>query len=123
MQFQIISDIHLEYYNRMPEIRNLFLISAPNLILAGDICYYKHPNFEAFFKEVSRLYRHVFFIPGNHEYYTKSDIPDESFEIIDYLMRDKLKKYKNIFFIQQSYKELENVIIAGTTLWFKTHKT
>ena len=50
-------------------------------------------------------------------------LPDESFEIIDYLMRDKLKKYKNIFFIQQSYKELENVIIAGTTLWFKTHKT
>ena len=48
MKFQIISNIHLEYYDTLPNLKNLINISAPNLILAGDICYYEHPNFLPF---------------------------------------------------------------------------
>ena len=37
MKFQIISDIHLEYYDTLPNIDDFFTVAAPNLILAGDV--------------------------------------------------------------------------------------
>ena len=40
----------LEYYDKLPDLNYFFTVSAPNLILAGDICYYNHPNFIIFFK-------------------------------------------------------------------------
>ena len=123
MKFQIISDIHLEYYNTLPEIKYFFNVSAPNLILAGDICYYKHPNFMLFFDKISKLYDNIFFIPGNHDYYAYNDIPDIGFEQIDFIMKENLKQYKNIHFIQNSMFEFKDTIILGNTLWCKTDKT
>jgi predicted phosphodiesterase len=123
MKFQIISDIHLEYYNTMPEIKYFFDISAPNIILAGDICYYKHPNFMLFFDKISKLYDNIFFVPGNHDYYAYNNIPDCGFDQIDFIMKENLKKFKNIHFIQNSIFEFDDNIILGNTLWCKTNKT
>ena len=123
MKFQIISDIHLEYYNELPELNYFFKVSAPNLILAGDICYYNHHNFMIFFKKVSKLYDNVFFIPGNHDYYAYNKIPDIHFDEIDFVMKSNLSCFKNVHFIQEDSIEFENTIIFGTTLWCKTTKT
>ena len=49
MKFQLISDLHLENYKELPKIRDLFTPLAPNLILAGDICFIKHECDIAFF--------------------------------------------------------------------------
>jgi len=123
MKFQIISDIHLEYYDTLPELNYFFTVSAPNLILAGDICYYKHPNFMIFFKKVSKLYNNVLFIPGNHDYYAYNNLPDISFDEIDSIMKNLLSSLKNVYFIQENFIEFENTIILGTTLWCKTKRT
>jgi len=123
MKFQVISDIHLEYYNILPEIKNFFNIAAPNLILAGDICYYKHPNFMLFFDKINQLYDNIFFVPGNHDYYAHNDIPNCGFDQIDYMVKENLKKYKNVHLIQNSIFEFDDDIILGNTLWCKTDKT
>ena len=123
MKFQIISDIHLEYYNELPDLNYFFKVSAPNLILAGDICYYNHHNFMIFFKIVSKLYDNVFFIPGNHDYYAYNKIPDIHFDEIDFVMKSNLSCFKNVYFIQENFIEFDNTIIFGTTLWCKTTKT
>ena len=123
MKFQIISDIHLEYYDVLPNIDEFFTVEAPNLILAGDICYYKHPNFMLFFDKISKLYEHIFFVPGNHDYYSYYDIPDINFEQIDFIMEENLKIFKNVHFIQNSIFEIDNNIILGTTLWCRTQRT
>ena len=123
MKFQIISDLHLEYYNTMPEINYFFDISAPNIILAGDICYYKHPNFMLFFDKVSKLYEKVLFVPGNHEYYAYNKLPECGFDQIDFVMEENLKKFKNVYFIQNSIFEFDDNIILGNTLWFKSDRT
>ena len=122
MKFQIISDLHLEYYYTLPKIETIFIKTAPNIILAGDICYFKHPNFLKFFKIVASMFENIFFIPGNHEYYAHYEIPDNSYDEIDLIMSDKLKKYKNIHFLQKNFIEFKNFIIGGTTLWCKTDK-
>ena len=123
MKFQIISDIHLEYYDTLPELNYFFTVSAPNLILAGDICYYKHPNFKIFFKKVSKLFDNVLFIPGNHDYYAHNNLPDISFDDIDSVMKNILSDFKNVYFIQENTIEFDNTIILGTTLWCKTNRS
>ena len=123
MKFQIISDIHLEYYDKLPELNYFFTVSAHNLILAGDICYYQHPNFMIYFNKVSKLFDNVFFIPGNHDYYAYNHIPDISFDEIDFTMKNNLSIFKNVHFIQENIIELDNCIILGTTLWCKTKRT
>ena len=120
--FQIISDIHLEYYDELPDITTIFQISAPNLILAGDICYYKHKNFIPFFDLVNKLYTNVFFVPGNHDYYSYNNIPESDFDEIDFIIEENLKPFKNVHFIQNSIFELNNTIILGNTLWCKTDR-
>ena len=122
MKFQIISDLHLEYYNVLPDITKIFKKAAPNLILTGDVCYFKHPNFLKFFIEVSKNYDKIFYIPGNHEYYAYYEIPDISYSEIDYIIEEKLKYLKNVFFLQKRYIEFDNIIIGGATMWCKTDK-
>lgn len=102
MKFQIISDLHLEYYNVLPDISKIFKKAAPNLILTGDVCYFKHHNFLKFFIEVSKNYDKIFYIPGNHEYYAYYEIPDISYSEIDYIIEEKLKYLKNVFFFTKT---------------------
>ena len=123
MKFQIISDIHLEYYNVLPELNYFFNVAAPNLILAGDICYYKHHNFLTFFEKINLLYENIFFIPGNHDYYAHNEIPEIGFEQIDFIMKENLSHLKNVHFIQNDIIEYDNTIILGNTLWFQSNKT
>lgn len=122
MLFQIISDLHLEYYDDMPKLNYFFIKTAPNLILAGDICFYRHPNFIKFFKIVSKIYDNIFYVPGNHEYYTKNNYPDIALNVIDFIIKESLEPFENVYFIQNSYIELDDTIILGNTLWFRTHR-
>lgn len=122
MEFQIISDLHLEYYYTLPDINKIFKKAAPNLILTGDICYFKHPNFLKFFSEISKMYKYIYFVPGNHEYYSHYEIPDCCFSEIDYIIEEKLKNFKNVYFLQKNYIELDNIIIGGATMWCETNK-
>ena len=69
MKFQLISDLHLEYYKDVPDINKILIPAAPNLILAGNICYAKHSNFVPFFEKISKLYKSIYYILGNNEYY------------------------------------------------------
>ena len=68
MFFQIVSDIHLERadYNCLEDILSP---CADNLILAGDIGNPLHPNLDIFLAQVSKAFKTVIYIAGNHEFY------------------------------------------------------
>ena len=116
MRFQILSDIHLECYNTLPDIKNFLIPSTPYLILAGDICFFEHPNFLPFFEIVSPLFEKIFYILGNHEYFSDK-LPKNSFKSIPFLIKENLKHLKNIYVLQNDYFEANDFIILGTTLW------
>lgn len=117
MRFQILSDIHLECYNTLPDIKNFLIPSAPYLILAGDICFFEHHNFLPFFENVSPLFEKIFYILGNHEYFDSNKLPKNSFKSIPFLIKETLKHLKNIYVLQNDYFESNDFIILGTTLW------
>lgn len=112
-KFQVYSDLHQEF------ITNIFKLPQKSdyLILAGDINSCNKSNFKPFFKYVSENWKHVFYVPGNHEYYNR------------YCTLDKLKKeykllleeFDNVHFLDDDchFIEIEKIKIKiiGSTLW------
>lgn len=117
MKFQLVSDIHLEmgkpYY--IP-------VKAPYLLLAGDIGYPESKAYKEFMEYISKKFEKVFFIAGNHEFYcnkkkitpngVQSDLEDKISS-----MEEISKKISNVHFLNNSYYDLEDIRIVGSTLW------
>ena len=118
MKFQLLSDVHLEFYKELPPIKEIITPQAPNLILAGDICFIKHPLFVPFFKKLSPMFKRIIYVLGNHEYYYHDDYRIDTLTTMELLVTDKLSPFKNIFILNKQYLELdEDVVILGCTLW------
>ena len=117
MIFQILSDIHLESYDSLPDIKNFLIPSAPYLVLAGDICFFEHKNFLPFFEKISPMFVKIFYVLGNHEYFDTKTLPNNSFKSIPFLVKEILKHLTNIHVLQNNYYEDSNFIILGNTLW------
>ena len=108
---QVFSDIHIEYWNKLPEIP----IKSKYLFLAGDICRLHHSLFYKFFDYCSANWEKIFYVPGNHEFYdSKKNYNELSFEY-----RYKLStKYKNVFYLDNEFIALdENINVYGATFW------
>ncbi len=111
MKFQIMSDIHIDYNKNFPKFFKDD--DTQNLILAGDIGDPHDPIFEEYIKVATNLYKNVYFIAGNHEYY------GYSLQTID----NKLKEYENLYsnfkYLQKNYVDIENtnIRLLGCTLW------
>lgn len=108
---QVFSDIHIELWNKFPKLP----VKSKYLILAGDIGQLNHPSFYPFLDYCSGNWEKTFYIPGNHEYYSKKkNMTELEFEYKYYIE----SRYKNIFYLNNSVAELENDInIYGSTFW------
>jgi predicted phosphodiesterase len=70
-----MSDLHLEMHaDRGAElIRELDPTGVDVLVLAGDVTMARsYEDLEDVFKPLARKYRHILYVPGNHEYYRSS---------------------------------------------------
>lgn len=128
-----MSDLHLEFSNLTVE--NPY--GADVLVLAGDILVAKavhdHPNpvdistesnrktlgsnqlaaqiFRDFISDVSKKFKHVVVVAGNHEFY--AGLFNKS---VQYL-RDFYGQYPNVHFLEDDAVEIEGVVFVGSTLW------
>lgn len=119
---QIVSDLHLEFYKNVNDVK--IKVTAPYLALLGDICVAGTSsdikNLEKFFEIYSPKYKLIFWLPGNHEYYTTKSNP-LTIDEINIRMKALAKKYGNIIFLNNKHYDLEldgkMFRIVGTTLW------
>ena len=122
MNFHIISDIHLEfrYYSLKSHVNKQNRKGIPeneeiNLILAGDVGYPELPSFSQFIESVSVLYDHVFFVPGNHEYYKKYISTTKE------LIKKTFSGYPNVYLLDNDMIlhgfNGNHLYIIGSTLW------
>ena len=117
MKFQLVSDIHLESYNELPDMKEFIIPKAPNLILAGDICFIKHKLFTPFFERLSKMFKRIIYVLGNHEYYYFLNYKMDTILSMETLLRNKLSPFKNIHVLQKSSLIIDNIVILGCTLW------
>ena len=107
------SDLHLEFEDEnLLKIYEKDIYQDSYLVLAGDICCYNEKGrFKTFFEYISKKFKRIIYIAGNHEYYKKTLDDDKIIELI--------KPFGNVYFLQDSYITFEDDMITfyGTTLW------
>lgn len=113
MKIQLLSDLHLEFYASKDAKNFIDSLIAPadTLVLAGDIDVGR-TNTAASINAFASNYKHVVYVPGNHEYYGGTV---KSWE----LFQEKLNS--NVFFLNPGTCFLpdgdEFVAFIGGTLW------
>lgn len=128
---QYASDLHLEFYKSI-DFTTILKPSAKFLALAGDICPPSHHLFADFMKYVANKWDHIYYVPGNHEYYTthiskwRYKTPQTMSEIYTQI-QNLIKPYPNIHLLGVSkngtistlshYDAKDNTVIIGSTLW------
>lgn len=131
INIQYCSDIHLEFYNHLKfknhcEIIELFesIIkpkAASYLVLAGDIGQPHLPLFSLFFEWCSKNWTNVYYVTGNHEYYSPTNSL-KPMDIIENEIANKLSGFDNIHWCSQENNMSHdisgtNITIIGATLW------
>jgi len=110
-----MSDLHIDYNCMViKDYKLLFKDIEPNnyLIIAGDLCEIRHKReLHEFFNYTSKIFKHIIYIAGNHEYY-KNNLDDS-------IIREEIKEYDNITFLQDDFIDFEEdkFVVYGTTLW------
>ena len=116
MRVQYCSDLHLEFeQNSEYFTTNPLNVSGDILILAGDVVPL-HDEFlsNSFFSFVSKNYKQVFWVPGNHEYYYKN--------IADYSMSFNTQFLGNINIVNNIDFHYEGIQFIFSTLWSRISK-
>ena|SRR3989304_9768528 len=119
MKLQIISDLHIDF-NTSDSKDPLDYVTplADILIMAGDIgSLYKFDQLSQFIRDVSKLYKHILYVVGNHEYYKVKNIVPKTFFELTQLLYDLEKKIPNFHFLQRKSIQISNICIIGCTLW------
>ena len=105
MKIDYVSDLHLEKSPlRLPKS------NSDILILAGDIYHVSlfDYNISGFFDDISSKYKHIIYVPGNHEYY------DSDLTVIKSL-KSFCNRYGNVYVLDNETKIIENIqFICGT---------
>lgn len=113
MKIQYCSDLHLEFaLNNQYILENPMPVSGDILILAGDIVPL-HEEFlkNDFFDIISPLYKMIFWVPGNHEFYHKDmmELPAAMY----------LKVRENIYIVNNINLVYNKVHFIFSVLWSK----
>lgn len=108
-QFQIYSDLHLEFYKSFPMIEPV----ADYLILAGDIGTFSKNNIINFFDYINNKWKKIFYVLGNHEFYSSNNHLNKT----KTKFKQIINKYDNIIILDKDEYILDNIIILGCTMW------
>lgn len=119
--FQVCSDLHLERFASYPGLSTLLSPSrAPYLVVAGDLGDPLASSYTQFLADASRVYKAIFVVPGNHEYYQRHHQPDaKTMEAIHARLREICAAFPNVHLLDRSGFMLddEKIYVIGTTLW------
>jgi len=109
MKIDLCSDLHLIFSPWTPKKTS---DDVETLIMAGDVVcindLYKHTNF---FEKVSKLYKNVIYVEGNHLGYGGDHLTALS------ILRNYLKKFPNIHLLEKQSIQIDDILFIGGCLW------
>ena len=113
MKIQYASDLHLELWDNSRYIRaNEFEVKGDVLVLAGDTFYLRDiiaPQ-KRFWNWASKSFRQVLLVPGNHEFYSNSDVTARG-DNWQWMFRENVGYYYN------KVVRIDDTDFILTTLW------
>lgn len=118
--FHVVSDTH---YVHQRDIDASIFTPADILILNGDITdVYNTPVLGDVFKIVTKIYKSIIYVPGNHEYFfTKchrapQERDDSFMESVEAGLRHVCEVY-NIIYLNNTSIRIGNIEFFGSTMW------
>lgn len=119
MRVAVCSDIHLEFGRILlkNEDNSDVLILSGDILVAGDIelnMNIANPIRE-FFDNVTKEYKHVIYVMGNHEHY------HGDFAYTKGIIKGMLL-YKNLYFLDKETVTIDDTIFYGATFWTDMNK-
>ncbi|MDO4512088.1 MAG: metallophosphoesterase [Bacteroidales bacterium] len=118
MKVQFASDIHLEFPDNSRWLsENPLQVTGDILVLSGDMLIFGSDFLEThpFIDWCSKNYRYTFLVPGNHEYYNRTDILNTMRDFF-FPLRD------NVIFCNNHSIPVDDVEFFFTTLWTNVSK-
>lgn len=121
MDLQIASDIHLEFCKSPTKTwETIIKPSAKYLALIGDVGELRNQKhlLLPFLKKVCRCFEKVFYIMGNHEYYSyNNQIRHTKEKLIQNLKKITAIEIPNLVILDNEMVEVDGIKIIGCTLW------
>lgn len=123
MRVQILSDVHIESFDGIPDVRDFIRPVADTLILAGDVGHhYKREQWFSFLKELCGMFKTVLYVLGNHEYYIneKNLSMSQVVELVEAFRKENpnlILLNKATYLIPNGAEDGSDVVILGCTLW------
>ena len=121
MKIAVCSDLHLEFGGFDPADP---ILTNPQqadvLVLSGDICVSRDLHLEnvnkggrvhQFFEDVSKAYKHVVYVMGNHEHY------NGDYAYSAGIIFSLTCNYDNFHFLDNESVEIDGVLFVGGTMW------
>lgn len=115
--FQTISDLHLDQlkYPYMNMIEKIIKPCCSIIVLGGDICFIENiDKHYQFFEYISQNFEYVVYVPGNHEFYNNNG---KTIEELETYIEFFLKKYTNIYYLNNRSMIIEDILFTGSCLW------
>ena len=117
MKIQICSDLHLEFSKNREWLKHNPLVpKSEALIIAGDTYYLERDYSKLdFINKISKDFKQVYLIPGNHEYYG-------GYNAVTALSSRQIEIKKNVHILNNTSVEIGNTNFIFSTLWSKIEK-
>ena len=119
MLIKIISDIHLEF-NPDYELPVSKESKDTVLCLLGDIGDPTRVSYCHLIGKAARFYSVTILVAGNHEYYNHTT--ERRMDKTKELIKEIVKPFYNVYFLDDSCVSVNGFKFAGTTLWSKIKK-
>lgn len=123
MEIQVVSDLHLDFYESSleDEWKDIVEPVTPYLCILGDTCEIKEIElFERFLTLISPFWEHILLLNGNHEYYGYDSKYNKK-KLLE-MQKKVLEKFENVHFLDNDFIEFEGVRFIGSTLWSRVPK-
>ncbi|MEW4924158.1 metallophosphoesterase [Algibacter sp. 2305UL17-15] len=117
MKIQICSDLHLEFSKNREWLKHNPLVpKSETLIIAGDTYYLERDYSKLdFINKISKDFKHVYLIPGNHEYYG-------GYNAATALLSSQIEIKKNVHMLNNTSVQIGDTNFIFSTLWSKIEK-
>lgn len=130
MKFDLVSDLHLDFFDRMgiaDDIEKPFYewfdgSESDTLLIAGDIenCLGSGKNelADRFFDFVAKRYDNVIAVLGNHDYWNNFPYYDSDRFNFETMVESARTRYGSVRFLNASETiDLGNFVVIGATMW------
>ncbi|MFX3635533.1 MAG: metallophosphoesterase [Candidatus Pristimantibacillus sp.] len=134
MQFDLISDIHLDFWveysrnhlkvnKRLDEFIRNIVPEKPSrtLVIAGDLGHYNKQNY-MLLNKLKAHYKYILIVAGNHDYYliTKSIRNKYRYNSVDRLneMKQMVNSLPDVVYLDGNVVQIDGIAFGGAGMWY-----